>query len=269
MIKKRIIIENFKKLGFNDYESEAYLKLLVHGPLSPAKLSSTTKIPRPRVYDILKGLASRGILLEQPNKPVNYSAVEIEKVIKILESEIKEGSEEKLFFIRTHSKSIIKEFKELKSPKEMERFFVLKDTKNLVDWLRIEGMNAKKFINIVDSFDRGLFPRAFKNYIEFAKRMRQKGVEVRYCLPIEKWNLEELKKVSKFIQIKHLPLKIKVGLYLIDRKQLMITTSTFPNATFDTGVLIKDNEIIELAEMNLKRIWEEGLSIEERENELK
>lgn len=269
MFKKSIIIENLAKLGFREYETEAYLTLLMHGPLSPSKISSITKIPRPRIYDVLKGLASRGILLEQPGKQVNYVALDMEKVIKILESEIKEESEEKLSFIRKHSKILVKELKNIEKPKNIEKFFVLKGTKNLVNWLKIEGMNAKKSINIISSFDRCLLPRAFKNYLEFGKRMKLKGVEVKYCLSIEKWNLEELKKLSNYIQIKHLSFKLKIGLYLIDEEQILIATSTYPKSTFDSGILIRDSAIIELAKMNFDRIWREGLNINEMERKLK
>jgi sugar-specific transcriptional regulator TrmB len=256
MFSKRQLFESFKKLDLTEYETEAYLTLLSHGPLSPSRLSSASKIPRPRVYDVLKGLTSSGIVLEKPGKPTTYSPVEIDKVISILESKAKDEFERRLSLIREQGKSLIKELKDQK-PKRIDRVFVFNNTINIINWFRVSAMEAKDYINILSSFDRGILPRSFRNYLEFAKKMRSKNIKVRYCLPIERWNAEEIEKLSKFIQVKHL-LKIpEIGIYIIDGKEAMIMTSTYPKATYDNGILIKDQAITKIIEDHFNRTWEE------------
>jgi len=256
MFSKRQVFESFKKLGLTEYETEAYLTLLSHGPLSPSRLSSASKIPRPRVYDVLKGLTSSGIVLEKPGKPTTYSPVEIDKVISILESKAKDDFERRLSLIREQGKSLIKELKDQK-PKRIDRFFVFNNTNNIINWFRISAKDAKKYIHIISSFDRGIMPRAFRKYLEFAKRMHSKNIEVKYCLPIERWNAEEIEKLSKFIQVKHLLKTLDIGFYIIDGKQAMITSSTYPKATYDNSLLIKDQAIIRMVEEYFNKTWEE------------
>jgi len=256
MFKEKEVANTLKNIGFTEYEIEAYLTLLSHGSLSPSRLSSASKIPRPRVYDVLKGLASRGILLEKPGKPTTYSPVDIKKVISILESEVKEEHEKRLSSICEHGGFLIKSLKDQK-PKRIDRIFVINNTKNLINWFRISAMEAKDYINILSSFDRGILPRSFRNYLEFVKKMHSKNIKVKYCLPVEKWNAKEIEKLSKFIQVKHL-LKIpEIGVYIIDGKEAMITTSTYPEATYDNGILIKDQAIIKRIEEHFNRTWEE------------
>jgi len=261
------VFERFKKLGLTEYETEAYLTLLSHGPLSPSRLSSASKIPRPRVYDVLKGLTSRGMVLEKPGKPMTYSPVEIDKVISILKSEAKDELERRLSLIREHGKSLIKELKGQK-PKRIDRIFVFNDTKNMINWFRISAKGAKKYIHIISSFDRGIMPRAFRNYLEFAKRMKYRKVKVRYCLPVERWNEDELKKLSKFIEIKHIPKPPEVGFYIIDGKEVMVTSSTYPKATYDNGILVSDSALIRLIKENFQKTWEESIPIDKRIKEL-
>jgi len=267
MFKKKKVIKSFRNLGFTEYETEAYLTLLSHGSLSPSKLSSASKIPRPRVYDVLKGLASRGFVLEKPGKPMTYFPVDISKTISILELEVKEEHEKKLSSVNKNGKFLIKSLKDQK-PKKIDRIFVMKKTKNLIHWFRNSAKDAKKYIHIIDTFDRGIMPRAFRNYLEFGKRMHSRNVKVRYCLPIERWNTEEIKKLSKFIEVKHLSKTPEVGFYIIDGKQVMVTTSTYPKATYDNGILIKDPAIIKIEEEYFDTIWENSIPVNRRAEEI-
>jgi len=263
----RKLFDKFKRLGFTEYETEAYLTLLSHGSLSPSKISSTSKIPRPRVYDILKGLASRGIILEKPGKPNTYSPVEIDKVMSILESEVKDECERKLSLIEEHGKFLKKELSN-ERPKRIDRIFAIKNTKILVDWFRISATRAKTHIQIISTFDRCILPRAFRNYLEFAKRMKHKKVKVSYCLSVEKWNVDELKKLSKFIEIKHLPKEYRVGFYIIDGKEALIASSSYPNATYDNGILFRDNVLIKIFQEHFQRICGKSIPIDKRIKEL-
>lgn len=71
-----------KKLGMNEYESRAFLALHREGASTPAALSKTAQIPRPRVYDVLSSLERKGHITSKPLRPVTYEPLPVADVIK-------------------------------------------------------------------------------------------------------------------------------------------------------------------------------------------
>jgi sugar-specific transcriptional regulator TrmB len=59
------VIEDMKKLGLNEYESKAYLKLLEDYPVNGYTLSKNSGIPRSRIYEVLKNLKDKQLVFEQ------------------------------------------------------------------------------------------------------------------------------------------------------------------------------------------------------------
>ncbi len=50
--------------GFSQYETTAYLTLLSHHPINGSQLSRHSGIPRARIYDVLRGLKTKGVVVE-------------------------------------------------------------------------------------------------------------------------------------------------------------------------------------------------------------
>ena len=73
-------------LGLTPNEARAYVHLLGRAPITPSTLSRITKIHRSRIYDNLKGLESKGLILKTAMTPLSYEAVSPElAVAKIVE----------------------------------------------------------------------------------------------------------------------------------------------------------------------------------------
>lgn len=56
--------DKLKNLGFSQYEIRCYLALAANHPLNGSKLSQISGIARSRVYDVLRNLTRRGLVLE-------------------------------------------------------------------------------------------------------------------------------------------------------------------------------------------------------------
>jgi len=65
MVQQDIVYEGMKKLGFSEYESKAYLKLLERYPVNGYTLSKESGIPRSRIYDVLQSLMEKQMVFEQ------------------------------------------------------------------------------------------------------------------------------------------------------------------------------------------------------------
>ncbi|WP_299335629.1 TrmB family transcriptional regulator [Haloplanus sp.] len=73
---------SLRDLGLSEYESQAYRTLLNHGSTTAKELSSTSGVPMGRIYDVLNGLESGGLVRSQAaSRPKKYVAVEPEAAL--------------------------------------------------------------------------------------------------------------------------------------------------------------------------------------------
>lgn len=83
MEQSELIINGLKKLGFSEYESKAYLKLLESYPVNGYALSKSSGIPRSRIYEVLKSLMEKQMVFEQiKEKSTLYTPVEPDVFLK-------------------------------------------------------------------------------------------------------------------------------------------------------------------------------------------
>lgn len=82
MSSEKDLIELVKALGLTIYESKAYVSLLLHGPLTSTELASKGEIPQPRVYDVIKNLVEKGLVVVLHGRPRKFRALNPEVALK-------------------------------------------------------------------------------------------------------------------------------------------------------------------------------------------
>ncbi|MEM1753250.1 MAG: helix-turn-helix domain-containing protein, partial [Candidatus Methanomethylicaceae archaeon] len=66
--------EKLKEMGFSNYESLVYLKLVLHSPSTAKEISESTGIPYTKVYNILENLALKGWIEIGHGRPMQFKA---------------------------------------------------------------------------------------------------------------------------------------------------------------------------------------------------
>lgn len=82
--------ELLQTIGLTKYEAEAYTALLREGPLTGYELGKRSAVPLPRIYDVLKRLVDRGLVLTRPGDPPLYRAADPAQFINQVRSTIAE-----------------------------------------------------------------------------------------------------------------------------------------------------------------------------------
>ncbi|MHA1869944.1 MAG: TrmB family transcriptional regulator, partial [Promethearchaeota archaeon] len=85
---KKEIKEALKNLGFTDYYIAIYLRLLKEGEMDARTLSSKTKVPYSRIYEILNEMIKKGIISKIEGRPSTFiplSPVEMFENLKIIQ----------------------------------------------------------------------------------------------------------------------------------------------------------------------------------------
>lgn len=63
-----------KEFGLTDYETRAYVTLVINGTSSAKEISDQTGIPYSRIYDVLTALENRGWVVVHQGRPMMYQA---------------------------------------------------------------------------------------------------------------------------------------------------------------------------------------------------
>lgn len=64
-------------LDLTEYEVRAYLALIQHGQLTVRRISELGGIPRPKCYDVLRSLQSKGLIAHILTRPIRYQPLPI------------------------------------------------------------------------------------------------------------------------------------------------------------------------------------------------
>ncbi len=165
---------SLRDLGFNQYESRVYLSLLHEGPLTASAVSAKAKIPRPRVYDVLDSLSSRGIVITHPGRPGKFHAVDTDTLIELLKKE-----EEEKFQKRINSyekvRKVLEGTKLSKKNTNGETVWVLKGEKTIHGKIREIIQNSEQEI-IISGNNLSKKMSLHKNLLNTAS---EKGVKIK------------------------------------------------------------------------------------------
>jgi predicted transcriptional regulator len=147
------LIENAKKLGLNTYESSAYISLLSLGSSQASAVSRKANVPRARIYDVLLSLQKKGLVVQRPVKPVEYSALPLESAFELM----KEKKEKEL---EAHVKELSSVFESLKneamtlgSSASSDSVFLVEGRKNIYSLMSKNALSPM-VVGSADSLER-------------------------------------------------------------------------------------------------------------------
>lgn len=226
-----------KQLGLTPYESQAYVALMVYGPMSPSELARKSGIPRPRAYDVLRSLMEKGLLMEQSGKPSIYAAIEpsqgLKNLLVTLEMETVRQLEEKRKITETLTKllsQIHEKSKRLKVEKS-KVWFTKRDTAFISIYAEaIRGCKKEIFIASTSPYP----PE--KEILEAVKYALKKGVSIRVVRQItDLWTIEDLENYEEYInagsQVRYLDIKeIPLRYMVFDQKDVILVFPSEPES---------------------------------------
>lgn len=89
-------LKALKELGLTEYETQAYLALVAGGQMGASDVSTKSKVPYSRIYDVLGRLEEKQFIQIKRTKPTTYIAKAPTEVIRLIrldwEERLKESS---------------------------------------------------------------------------------------------------------------------------------------------------------------------------------
>lgn len=85
------IEKELRKFGLSSYEAKAYVALLKYGSMTSTELAKKAGIPQPRVYDVVRRLERKGLVVVAEGHPARYYALDPPTSLrKLVEQKVRE-----------------------------------------------------------------------------------------------------------------------------------------------------------------------------------
>jgi PAS domain S-box-containing protein len=263
-------IETFlKDFGFNNREIAIYLALLKTKKAQPSEISKLANVERSDAYRILDTLVEKGFVTKILEKPVQYAIAPPEKAFK-RNLEEKRRSLAALEVEAEDSKKVISDYiGKIETNPDATRFEVIKSRQYVYERLT-EMFSAERcqheilYYGAENSASRLLF-----NLKEVIARLPNRHIDFRIMLPITEQNVEAVKALSKFADIKHLP-QTSGRACIIDRKESMLiyAASEDDNFTDDLALWLSNPQFAAMQAEMFDAQWKLALGLHNKIEEL-
>lgn len=257
-------IRGLKSIGLNSYESRVYVSLLRYEKLTPMQVADLAKVPKPRIYDVLRKLEAMRFVVREPRKrKPRYLAVPVKTALKYYDRELNRQYSEKAKRIEDLSSKLAKMIPPA-TPKEEVTYVLEPD--QITDWASKALANARKRA-------WGIIPNARKSIYDVSNpknimaALRKKGVELKFLGKVTKDNLDFMKEIGKHAEIRHCP-EPDLAFLNIDGKDILLSAVTHDGA-FDVGVWVGHPSMVKLFEDYFTLKFKEGKPLSARIKELR
>jgi sugar-specific transcriptional regulator TrmB len=212
--------ERLKKLedfGLTEYQSRVYLALLEFEVATAGQIPSASKVPRTKIYGIMRQLHEKGLVQIVPETPLKYRAVPFDRYLDIRIKEMREKSDE----LEANSETLSKEFAmSHKTPSKQGKFEVLYGRRNVRDRLNKIYDAAKKEIISIGTTQSPA--RIVNTTLWFIEDKKKEGVKIKYAFPVSLSNKEKVEKIAKHADIKHIDNDPPMHFVVVDMKECML-----------------------------------------------
>ncbi len=238
-----------KELGLNEYEVRAYLTLIKMGALTAGELATLSKVPQPRIYDVIRTLMSKGFVTTSGSRPKKVIPVEPARVLNAM----KERYEKKISLVKD-------ELEKLYTPiEETNTVLVVKSKITLEDYIRKAINNAQLNISIAAPIS---LIRKFK-----AELKEKKQTEVH----IFAYGNEDVPKVGRIVKIR----EVGDPLIVIQDRELGVyapydALMTSGSSLHGYALIIQDPNLLFMLDRYFYHVlWPTGKTIYQEERKLK
>jgi sugar-specific transcriptional regulator TrmB len=237
----RSLIKKLMSFGLTGNEAKAYLALLQLKQANARAIAKLSNIPRQEIYRVLPRLEQLGLVEVIVGNPTNFLAINPEEALSELIERQEEALSKQISKLHEEKSTLENELKKVEGksagltrPEPVhfvlisgqrlvnEKFQeMLKNAKNEVLW-----MSPKLEIMRAVIYDRD----------EMLRQCAQRNVKVRVITEVDKKNIKDVIKLSKFCEIRHAP-DITSLITIVDNKELIIGSAIYVSESLDNGEL--------------------------------
>jgi len=229
------IISGLRNLGLNQYEARAFHALTAFGLSTAGELSELADLPRPRVYDVLRGLQDKGFVVLKPGRPVKYASMPLPEAIKTLKKQRENSLTTELKRIEEIGRVLSQKIKQAPADKNVleDMVWTVKGRQAIYSKMASMFSQARDSI-VITSTPEGV-ARKLKSSSPELEKAKSRGVEIHVVSPT---TAPEVSKIAT-VHSKALPTRF----VLADDQALIFLTNDAVHQDEEVGMWLKSPHI--------------------------
>ncbi|MEK6809667.1 MAG: helix-turn-helix domain-containing protein [Nanoarchaeota archaeon] len=242
-----LLVSMLKKFGLNTNEAKVYTTLLVHNDARASDIARNAKIPRNKLYEIAESLNKKGFVEVIPEKVMKFRAIPFESVCEMQMKSWQQQLEE----ISKIRDEVMQRLKKISEPHDEKSYFAVFRSRKAI---------RKKFEDMINSGERVLLVlniSDIRNLVNIAKKA-SKNAEIDVMVPINKDNLELVKKWMRFADVRHYETSMQEKMAITENSVLIFEFSS-PLALYSN-----DAKFASMFQSFLEAEWTVAASAEEK-----
>jgi sugar-specific transcriptional regulator TrmB len=252
-------LTKLKEFGLTDYQARAYLALLELNISTANQIPAISRVPRTKIYGIMRQLHDKGLVQIIPETPLKYRAVPFKQYLERRVGQLREEAEDLEKSVDTLAESFQLQEHE---PDEQGKFEMFYGRRNVRDKLKDMYSSSKKsIISVGNEYSPA---RIVRTTISVIEDLAKDGVKIEYGFPVNKNNIERVKRLAEFSEIKHIERSPAMHFMITDSQECMlvhrIPNDEDPIRGEDIAIWSNDNAIVKSMEDFAKDIIAGGLN---------
>ena len=241
--------EILTQLGFSNKEADVYLAALELGPSEVTMIARQSSINRTTAYQILEQLTAKRIIKIAQQKPkIIYQAQEPEKLLELLEDQIK-AKQNQLQELKRALPRLKALYSTLENKPKVKFYEGIDGLKEMYD-LSLTSSEALRAYTSAEQLDKTLGARYTKNYFD---SRRKRKIPIKSILPFEPYAVKLKKEEKKYLRtMRFVPKKtynFSPEIYIYDNKISFISLKE------RFGVLIESRELADAMKKAYDLSW--------------
>jgi len=258
------LINDLISFGLTRNEAKVYLALLQLKKASARAAAKLSNVPRQEVYRVLPKLEKLGMIEVIIDKPNKFLAIDPGEVLSELVEHQQETLSRQLSKLREKKATIEDELKKvegksagLTSP-EPTRFALISGQRLINEKIQEMLQNAESEVlwmaPSVEVLRAVIYDRD-----RMLRKCAQRKVKVRTVTEIDKKNMKEIEKLSKFCEIRHSTGVTSLAT-IVDDKEIIIGSAVYPNRDLTRGELMhelwtNDSGQVDVMKDFFEKVW--------------
>lgn len=233
-------------LKLTKYEVKVYLTLVNYDSLTVSEVSKISGVPRPKCYEILRSLESKGLITRIYTVPMKYQALPVDIAFKNRLTQLKEELQRRIEDAERAMRKI-KAFSDKVRTKGREIKVIFLEEHDVIMTYAMTDV-AKAKLEVLTAISSSPVYHEWRKYFNEIKEALDRGVILKFLVPsLERFNREvsRVKELRKFIEMGNFRVKkahiLRQPFSVIDEKISYIYLTDPIQGRFLSAIRIEDD----------------------------
>jgi sugar-specific transcriptional regulator TrmB len=262
------LIQELRDFGLSGNEAKVYLALLQLRKANARTIAKLSNVPRQEIYRVLPRLERSGMTEVIVDKPTKFLAIDPPEVLSELIKHKQETTAKQIHELRMKKSTLENELKKIEGKSsaliraEPVRFAVISGQHLINEKLQEMLHNSKsEVLWMVPKLE--IRRAVIYDRDKMLRECAQRNVKVKILTEIDEKNLGEVRRLSKFCEIRHVSGLTSLTT-IIDNKELMIGSAVHAREDLTEGELMHElwtNDISHISVMSdfFEKLWRDSV----------